>query len=111
VTANDSATSHCACGVALPIAARGRRRRSCSPACKRRRDGVLRKVELRRGWIARWLVSDDGPDQVADAVAELNAEIFALLESLGGPAGELTEGEDRPLLLRRTDRTLALGRQ
>lgn len=92
-----SATTLCACGVPLLrlAGARGRRRRSCSPACKRRRDQTMRKVERRRAWIALWLVSHDEPEHVAAAVADLESDIGELLAavSTGDAVGELTHAE------------------
>jgi hypothetical protein len=78
-----SASSLCACGTALPPQRRGRRRRSCSPACKRRRDQVLRKIERRRGWIALWLVGGHDQAQVTAEVAHLEGDIRELLATVG----------------------------
>jgi hypothetical protein len=70
------------CGAQLPSGGRGRPWRSCSPACKRRRDRTLRKVERRRLWIASLRV---GPYQHAEDAAvgaELERDIQVLLASL-----------------------------
>jgi hypothetical protein len=86
--AGSAATQNsCACGRPLPQQPSGRPRRSCSPACKLRRDRTLRKVERRRAWRALWLTGGSTRQQIATEVRQLEDDIRELLETLTDGAG------------------------
>jgi hypothetical protein len=83
--------ARCACGEVLPPPRPTVSQRVvCSPRCQRHRDHVLRRVAVRRRWIAGWHAEAEHytPEQIADEVRMLEQDIADLLATLQPTAVE-----------------------
>lgn len=78
----------CPCGRALPPPGSrgGRSRATCSPACRARRDNVVKKIRRRQQWVDGWRrLAELGDVSGEDATTEIRLlqcdinELFALL--------------------------------
>lgn len=83
-----SAPLFCSCGQAL-LPTGGRPRVTCSSACRRRRDGLLKKWHRRREWLAAWRAATGNPlysrARIRREIHDLRAELSTLRAALLGP--------------------------
>lgn len=76
--------SRCLCGGALVQQPVGRPRTTCSPACRRRRDNLVRMLRRREQWLAQWLDGTADHATTWQAVVTLDGEIATITAALSG---------------------------
>jgi len=78
----------CLCGRCVEQPVRGRRRVTCSEACRLRRDSLTRKLRRRREWLQLWrsvaAAGGCSRNQVRRELAALQRDISAFERALAG---------------------------
>ncbi len=84
--------ARCLCSIPLTQPRRGRRRVTCSEACRRRRDDLTRKLRRRRVWLDMWralaVTGGCSRRQARRELAELRTDIRLLECDLAGELGD-----------------------